>query len=223
MLAPDERLKQLDRQFSDAVRTHPQAAAIESMPGMGPILGAEFPVAADDLAARADADHLASAAGSMPVAKDSGRRTGNLHRRQRYRRCLRRVFYPSAHTSIIRDGPNRTYYLKKRAEGHKHSPAAVSMSSGPSSATTAPSRHPADKDTYRHSSLTPSLRLHRPGSSLLVEVLASSFGFSGANGSRHGVSKNRCRRASRSAWHKAPAHTAHSGIFHPPHWLFSNW
>ena len=52
ILALDERLKQLDRQISDAFRTHPQAAVIESMPGIGPILGAEFLVAAG--AARSD-------------------------------------------------------------------------------------------------------------------------------------------------------------------------
>ncbi|MFE7170077.1 IS110 family transposase [Streptomyces sp. NPDC057616] len=127
ILALDERLKQLDRRISDAFRTHPQAAVIESMPGIGPILGAEFLVAAGDLAAYPDAGHLASAAGLVPVAKDSGRRTGNLHRPQRYSRRLRRVFYLSAQTSIIRDGPNRTYYLKKRAQGHKHIPAVIAL------------------------------------------------------------------------------------------------
>lgn len=96
-------------------------------PGIGPILGAEFLVAAGDLAAYPDAGHLASAAGLVPVAKDSGRRTGNLHRPQRYSRRLRRVFYLSAQTSIIRDGPNRTYYLKKRAQGHKHIPAVIAL------------------------------------------------------------------------------------------------
>lgn len=127
VLALDERLKQLDRQISDAFRTHPQAAVIESMPGIGPILGAEFLVAAGDLASYPDAGHLASAAGLVPVAKDSGRRTGNLRRPRRYSRRLRRVFYLSAQTSIIRDGPNRTYYLKKRAQGHKHIPAVIAL------------------------------------------------------------------------------------------------
>jgi hypothetical protein len=37
------------------------------------------------------------------------------------------VSYLSAQTSIIRDGPNRTYYLKKRAEGHKHIPAVIAL------------------------------------------------------------------------------------------------
>ena len=97
------------------------------MPGIGPILGAEFLVAAGDLATYPDAGHLASAAVLVPVAKDSGRRTGNLHRPQRYSRRLRRVFYLSAQTSIIRDGPNRTYYLKKRAQGHKHIPAVIAL------------------------------------------------------------------------------------------------
>ncbi|GAA3833872.1 hypothetical protein GCM10022206_85150 [Streptomyces chiangmaiensis] len=59
----DERLKRTDRQIRDRFRTHPQAAVIESLPGMGPILGAEFLVAAGDLAAYPDAGHLASAAG----------------------------------------------------------------------------------------------------------------------------------------------------------------
>ncbi|MET9915376.1 IS110 family transposase [Streptomyces sp. NPDC006476] len=126
-LALDDRLKQLDRQIRDAFHSHPQAAVIESLPGMGPILGAEFLVAAGDLAAYPDSGHLASAAGLVPVSKDSGRRTGNLHRPQRYSRRLRRVFYLSAQTSIIRDGPNRTYYLKKRAEGHKHIPAVIAL------------------------------------------------------------------------------------------------
>ncbi|MES9617844.1 transposase, partial [Streptomyces tuirus] len=123
----DKRLKQLDRQISDVFHTHPQAAVTESMPGIGPILGAEFLVAAGDLASYPDAGHLASAAGLVPVAKDSGRRTGNLRRPQRYSRRLRRVFYLSAQTSIIRDGPNRTYYLKKRAQGHKHIPAVIAL------------------------------------------------------------------------------------------------
>jgi hypothetical protein len=50
------------------------------------------------------------------------RRTGNLHRPLRYSRPLRRhVFYLSAQTSMIRPGPNRDYYLKKRGRGATHS------------------------------------------------------------------------------------------------------
>ncbi|MFH9551949.1 IS110 family transposase [Streptomyces sp. NPDC017435] len=127
ILALDDRLKRIDNQIREIFRSHPQAEIIESLPGMGPILGAEFVVAAGDLTAYADAGHLASAAGLVPVPRDSGRRTGNLHRPKRYSRRLRRVFYMSAQTSIIRDGPNRDFYLKKRGEGCKHVQAVIAL------------------------------------------------------------------------------------------------
>lgn len=127
ILALDDRLKRIDRQIRETFHSHPQAEIIESLPGMGPILGAEFVVAAGDLAAYADAGHLASAAGLVPVPRDSGRRTGNLHRPKRYSRRLRRVFYMSAQTSIIRDGPNRDFYLKKRSQGCKHVQAVIAL------------------------------------------------------------------------------------------------
>ena len=123
----DDRLKRIDKQIRETFRSHPQAEIIESLPGMGPILGAEFIVAAGDLSAYTDAGHLASAAGLVPVPRDSGRRTGNLHRPKRYSRRLRRVFYMSAQTSIIRDGPNRDFYLKKRGEGCKHVQAVIAL------------------------------------------------------------------------------------------------
>jgi transposase len=127
ILALDDRLKRIDKQIRETFRSHPQAEIIESLPGMGPILGAEFVVAAGDLSTYADAGHLASAAGLVPVPRDSGRRTGNLHRPKRYSRRLRRVFYMSAQTSIIREGPNRDFYLKKRGEGCKHVQAVIAL------------------------------------------------------------------------------------------------
>ncbi|EWS95579.1 integrase [Streptomyces filamentosus NRRL 11379] len=127
ILALDDRLKRIDKQIRETFRSHPQAEIIESLPGMGPILGAEFVVAAGDLTAYADAGHLASAAGLVSVPRDSGRRTGNLHRPKRYSRRLRRVFYMSAQTSIIREGPNRDFYLKKRGEGCKHVQAVIAL------------------------------------------------------------------------------------------------
>ena len=89
ILALDDRLRRIDKQIRERFRCHPQAEIIESLPGMGPILGAEFVIAAGDLTAYADAGHLASAAGLVPVPRDSGRRTGNLHRPKRYSRRLR--------------------------------------------------------------------------------------------------------------------------------------
>lgn len=127
LLALDDRLGRLEAQVKTSFAAHPQAEIITSVPGIGPILGAEFVVAAGDLATYADAGRLASAAGLVPVPRDSGRRTGNLHRPKRYSRRLRRIFYLSAQTSIIREGPNRDFYLKKRNQGLKHVQALIAL------------------------------------------------------------------------------------------------
>jgi transposase len=127
ILALDDRLKQLDAQIEELFGQHPQAAIIQSMPGFGPLLGASLLVGAGDLRAFPTAGHLAAAAGLVPVPNDSGRRAGNLHRPLRYSRPLRRVFYLSAQTSMMRAGPNRDYYLKKRARGATHSQAVIAL------------------------------------------------------------------------------------------------
>ena len=127
ILALDERLKTLDEQIEQTFKQHPQATIIQSMPGFGPFLGAALLVGAGDLRAFPSAGHLAAAAGLVPVPNDSGRRTGNLHRPHRYSRPLRHVLYLSAQTSMMRAGPNRDYYLKKRAHGRTHSQAVISL------------------------------------------------------------------------------------------------
>lgn len=127
ILSLDDRLKALDTQIEVTFAEHPKAAVIRSMPGFGPFLGASLLVGANDLRAFPSAGHLAAAAGLVPVPNDSGRRTGNLHRPLRYSRSLRHVFYLSAQTSMMRAGPNRDYYLKKRAHGATHSQAVIAL------------------------------------------------------------------------------------------------
>jgi transposase len=127
ILALDGRLKALDAQIEEMSAGHPQTAIIQSVPGFGPFLGATLLVGAGDLRAFPSAGHLAAAAGLVPVPNDSGRRTGNLHRPVRYSRLLRHVFYLSAQTSMMRAGPNRDYYLKKRGRGGTHSQAVIAL------------------------------------------------------------------------------------------------
>jgi len=127
ILALDERVKNLDAQIAATFDQHPHAAVIQSMPGFGAFLGASLLVGAGNLRAFPSAGHLAAAAGLVPVPNDSGRRTGNLHRPHRYSRPLRHVFYLSAQTSMMRAGPNRDYYLKKREHGRTHSQAVIAL------------------------------------------------------------------------------------------------
>lgn len=127
LLAIGTRIAELDTRITTTFRAHPQAEIIESLPGLGPILGAELIAATGDLGGYANAGRLASAAGLVPVPRDSGRRTGSLHRPMRYSRKLRRVFYLSAQSAMMREGPNRDYYLKKRGQGHGHVQALIAL------------------------------------------------------------------------------------------------
>ncbi|PWI05672.1 IS110 family transposase [Streptomyces sp. NWU339] len=127
LLALDERIKDNDREIRETFRTDDRAEIIESMPGMGPILGAEFVAIVGDLSGYRDAGRLASHAGLAPVPRDSGRRSGNHHRPKRYSRRLRHIFYMAAQTAMMRSGPSRDYYLKKRGEGLLHTQALLAL------------------------------------------------------------------------------------------------
>ncbi|WP_039803533.1 IS110 family transposase, partial [Nocardia araoensis] len=101
LLDLDREIKDTDKLITTRFREHPWAAIIESLPGMGPGLGAEFLVGTGgDLANFASAGRLASYAGLVPVSRDSGRVSGNLHRPKRYNRRMRRVFFMAALSSL---------------------------------------------------------------------------------------------------------------------------
>jgi transposase len=128
LLDLDREIKDIDKTIAERFREHPYARIIESLPGFGPGLGAEFLVATGgNLASFATAGRLASYAGLVPVPRDSGRVTGNLHRPKRYNRRLRRVFYMAALSSIRADGPSRHFYDRKRGERFIHTQALLAL------------------------------------------------------------------------------------------------
>lgn len=127
LLDLDRRIKDTDKAIAAKFGKHPQAGIIQSLPGMGTQLGAEFVVATGDLSTFAGPDQIAAYAGLAPVPRDSGRVTGNLHKPKRYNRALRMVFYMSALSSINTPGPSRDYYNKKRAEGKPHQQALMAL------------------------------------------------------------------------------------------------
>ncbi|WP_083871372.1 IS110 family transposase [Nocardia aobensis] len=129
LLDLDREIKDLDKQITARFREHPQAAIIESLPGMGPHLGTEFLVntGGDAMAEFTTPGRLASYAGLVPVPRDSGRISGNLHRPKRYNRRLRRVFYMAALSSIKAEGPSRTFYQRKRTERLVHAQALLAL------------------------------------------------------------------------------------------------
>jgi transposase len=98
------------------------------MPGLGPVLGAEFIAhTGGDLSIFDSADRLAGVAGLAPVPKDSGRISGNMRRPRRYCRRLLRVFCMSAMVAARSCPVSRTFYERKRAEGKGHKQAIIAL------------------------------------------------------------------------------------------------
>jgi transposase len=128
LLDLDREIKDIDKTITERFRAHPHARIIESLPGFGPGLGAEFLViTGGDLASFVTPGRLASYAGLVPVPRDSGRISGNLHRPKRYNRRLRRVFYMAALSSIRASGPSRRFYDRKRGERLIHTQALLAL------------------------------------------------------------------------------------------------
>ncbi|BBY59357.1 IS110 family RNA-guided transposase [Mycolicibacterium sarraceniae] len=128
LLDLDREIKDLDKTIAERFRDHPYARIIESLPGFGPNLGAEFLVVTrGDLASFGTAGRLASYAGLVPVPQDSGRVSGNLRRPKRFNRRLRRVFYLAALSSLRTGGPSRQFYDRKRGERLVHSQALLAL------------------------------------------------------------------------------------------------
>jgi transposase len=124
----NEQLAEIDKLIAARFREHDLAEVITSMPGIGPLLGAEFLAAtAGDMSRYGTADRLASLAGVAPVPRDSGKVSGNLHRPRRYHRGLQRVFYTSALISIRNCDASRRFYERKRAEGKRHTQAVLAL------------------------------------------------------------------------------------------------
>ncbi|MEV0365092.1 IS110 family transposase [Nocardia fusca] len=129
LLDLDREIKDTDKLIASRFRDHPWARIIESLPGMGPGLGADFLVeTGGKLATFGSAGRLASYAGLVPVPRDSGRVNGNLRRPTRYNRRMRRVFYLAAFASLrVDNGPSRRFYDRKRAERLIHPQALMAL------------------------------------------------------------------------------------------------
>ncbi|MBK6019512.1 IS110 family transposase [Streptomyces sp. MBT53] len=128
VMALDEEIAELDAFIEGRFREHPHAEVIQSMPGMGSLLSAEFLAATGgDMDAFGTADRLAGYAGLAPVPRDSGRVSGNLHRPRRYHRGLLRAFYLSAFASLRSCPASKRFYERKRAEGKGHKQALLAL------------------------------------------------------------------------------------------------
>jgi transposase len=127
VLGLKERINTLDEELGGRFFARPEARILTSLPGMGPILVAEFLVAVGDIRAFSSADRLAAYAGLVPAACDSGKRVGKHRRMRGGNKVLKRVFYQSAFASLRSAPESRAFYDRKRAEGKRHTQALIAL------------------------------------------------------------------------------------------------
>jgi transposase len=127
VLVLKERLAALDEEIAGRFFARPEARILASLPGIGPILGAEFLVAVGDLSVFESADQLAAYAGLVPAARDSGKRVGNNRRTRGGNKVLKRVFFLSAFSSLRSSPHSRAFYDRKRREGKRHTQALIAL------------------------------------------------------------------------------------------------
>lgn len=128
VMALDEEIAETDALIEGRFRDHPHAEVILSMPGLGPVLGAEFIAhTGGDMSVFGSSDRLAGVAGLAPVPKDSGRISGNMRRPRRYCRRLLRVFYMSAMVAARCCPASKAFYERKMAEGKGHRQAVIAL------------------------------------------------------------------------------------------------
>jgi transposase len=125
-LACRSKLAELDKRIAEVLEDHPDAALIQTLPGMGATLTAEFLAAAGGITRFPTGDQLASAAGLAPALRQSGK-IHYLRRGTSGDRTLKRVFYQSAFCALQRDPTSRAFYDRKRAEGKRHHQALIAL------------------------------------------------------------------------------------------------
>jgi transposase len=124
-LAAREARERIDREIADMLASHPDAALIQSLPGMGVVLTAELIANIGDIRRFRSADALAAAAGLTPVLRQSGKSYA-IRRANSGDKALKRVFYQSAFVALA-PPESRAFYDRKRAEGKRHNQAVIAL------------------------------------------------------------------------------------------------
>lgn len=121
------KIARLDRDLVALLAVHPDGVLIQSLPGMGAVLAAEFIACVGDIRRFPSADALASAAGLAPVIRQSGRKAG-WRRTFGGDKALKRVFYQGAFCAVCAKDPlSKGFYDRKRREGKHHVQALIAL------------------------------------------------------------------------------------------------
>jgi transposase len=121
--ATNESIKELEKALSASFELHPDAEILDSLPGLGLVLGArvlgEF---GDDPTRFAHAASRRNYAGTAPITRASGRQRAVLARHIRNKR-LADACYLWAFTALTKSLGARAFYDHRRATGDRHNAA----------------------------------------------------------------------------------------------------
>jgi transposase len=121
-----ERRQRLEKEIGRAFFNLPEASILESLPGIGPRLGAQILIAISDIRQFRTSAQLAAYAGLGPTPHQSGTSIrGNRPTRAGNHR-LKNAFYLAA-LSSLKHPPSRVYYDRKRDEGKRHTQALLCL------------------------------------------------------------------------------------------------
>ncbi len=125
----DQAVRDLQKALEPSFEHHPDAEIIDSLPGLGLVLGArvlsEF---GDDRTRFADAASRRNYAGTSPITRASGRSRTVLARHIRNKR-LADACYLWAFSALTKSPGARLYYDTRRAAGDKHNAALRRLAS----------------------------------------------------------------------------------------------
>ena len=123
LAADDQAVRELEKALEPSFESHPDAEIIDSLPGLGLVLGArvlsEF---GDDRSRWADAASRRCYAGTAPITRASGKGRVVLARYVRNRR-LADACYLWAFSALTKSPGARSYYDQRRAAGDTHNKA----------------------------------------------------------------------------------------------------
>jgi len=121
--ASSESISQLEKALNASFEQHPDAEILDSLPGLGLVLGArvlgEF---GDDPNRFSHAASRRNYAGTAPITRASGRQRAVLARHIRNRRLADACFM-WAFTALTKSAGARAFYDRRRAAGDRHNAA----------------------------------------------------------------------------------------------------
>lgn len=124
-LAARNARDRIDRDIAELLTGHPDAALIQSLPGMGVVMTAELIAHIGNIKRFRSADALAAAAGLTPVLRQSGKSYA-VRRANSGDKALKRVFFQSAFVALSHP-ESKAFYDRKRAEGKRHNQAVIAL------------------------------------------------------------------------------------------------